>query len=75
MNKYNDWENLLSLANEDLKAYGYEILVEESISGCYDCEILKDGVAVENYAQNYYWDELEELVTDAWHYVSNKINR
>ena len=73
MNRRNDWEFLLSLANEDLKDTGYEIKVTDYYDdGCYTCEILKDGVSVDVYAENYYEDELSDLVTEACHYVKTE---
>lgn len=73
MNRYNDWEYLLSLANEDLKPYGYEIhIFDYDGEGFYICDILKDGVSVEVYAENYYEDELSDLVNDALHYINTE---
>lgn len=69
MNRRHEWENLLSMANEDLKQYGFEIRLTDDGEGAYDCDIYKDGSLVENYAGCYYEDELDELVNEAWHYV------
>jgi hypothetical protein len=70
MNTYNDWEYLLQLANEDLNKIGYSILITEPEEGFYDCEIWKDGELVETYAENYYENELSDLVTEVWHYTN-----
>ena len=72
MNKRNNWEQLLRQANEELNPQGYEIRISEIEDGCYNCEIFKDKVYVETYAENYFEDELATLVTDAWHYVATK---
>ena len=71
MNRYNDWQNLLEIANEDLERTGYSLLIVEPEEGFYDCEIRKDGELVEVYAENYYEDELSGLVWDALHYAMN----
>lgn len=68
MNKRNDWQNLLKYANEDLVKYGYSLALKET-DGCYDCQIVKDGVVIDTYAENYYEDELSDLINDAWHEV------
>lgn len=70
MNTYNDWKHLLQLANEDLSKIGYSILITEPEKGFYDCEIWKDGELVETYAENYYENELSDLVTEVWHYTN-----
>ena len=69
MNRYNDWENLLSYANEELKEFGYQIRLSCK-DGFYNCNIYKGKKKVETYAENYYEDELSELINDAWHYVN-----
>ena len=70
MNKHNDWETLLSLANEDLAKIGYSIEVnDDEDEGCYSCKILTEGYVVETYAENYYEDELSDLIVEAAHYV------
>lgn len=73
MNRYNDWETILAYGNEDLEKTGYSILIVEPEEGFYDCEIRKDGKLVEVYAENYYEDELQDLVTDAIHYVKTEL--
>lgn len=69
MNRRNDWENLLRYSNEDLEKTGYSLLITEDEEGFYNCEIWKDGELVETYAENYYEDELSDLITDATHYA------
>ena len=71
MNKYNDWKNLLKIANEDLEKTGYSLLIVEPEEGFYNCEIWRGGTVAEVYAENYYEDELSDLITDAWHYALN----
>jgi hypothetical protein len=74
MNRYNDWENLLRISNEDLEKTGYSIDIVQPEDGYYNCEIWKDGKRVEVYAENYFEDELSDLVSDAFHYVFTKAN-
>ena len=72
MNKRTDWENALATANADLKKRGYSIDVNDNDEeGFFKCDILKDGVVVETYAENYYEDELEDLIADAVAYIYN----
>jgi hypothetical protein len=73
MNRYNDWQGLLKMANEELDKFGYSLLIVEPEEGFYDCEIRKDGNLVETYAENYYEDELSDLITEAWHDVTLKL--
>ena len=73
MNRYNDWLGLLKLANEDLEKFGYSLLIVEPERGFYNCEVWKDGEQVDTYAENYYEDELSDLVTDAWHDIKLKL--
>ena len=72
MNRYNDWQGLLKLANEDLEKFGYSLLIVEPEEGFYNCEIWKDGEEPKTYAENFYEDELEDLLEDAWVYVLEK---
>lgn len=67
MNRYNDWQGLLKMANEDLEKFGYSLLIVEPEEGFYNCEVWKDGEMQDTYAENYYEDELSDLVMDAWH--------
>ena len=71
MNKRNNWEQLLHYANQELNPKGYGIRIRKTTDGYYDCDILKGKRRIETYAENYFEDELAELVTDAWHYVIN----
>ena len=73
MNRRNEWQTILKLANEDLGKFGYSLLIVEPEKGFYDCEIRKDGNLVETYAENYYEDELSDLITDAWHDTKLKL--
>lgn len=76
MNTHNDWENLLRIFNEDLEKTGYSIKITDYYNdGCYTCEFYKDGVSVMVYAENYYEDELSDLITDANHYILTTLAR
>lgn len=73
MNRYNDWKNLLKIANEDLDKIGYSLLIVEPEEGFYNCEIRKDGKLVQTYAENYYEDELSDLIIDAQYYIETSL--
>ena len=73
MNRYNDWENLLRYANEDLEKTGYSLLITEDDEEYFSCEVWKDGEKLGVYAENYPEDELSDLITDAWHHVNTYI--
>ena len=73
MNRRNEWQTILKLANEDLEKFGYSLLIVEPEEGFYNCEIRKDGELVETYAENYYEDELSDLITEAWHDIKLKL--
>lgn len=86
-NKRNNWMGLRDLANKELKEKGAMILVRENEDGFYDIEILfgLDFKAEKfditkydecyEYAVNYFEDELSDVVTEAWHYASNKLGQ
>ena len=73
MNKHNNWQQMLGYANENLADTGYSILVVEPEEGFYNCEIRKNGELDNLYAENYYEDELSDLINDAWHYIINNL--
>ena len=76
MNRYNNWEQLLEYCNEDLKPFGYEVKVRDLYDdGYYTCEIFKGDVSIECYAENYFEDELADLVNEVWHYAVNKFTK
>lgn len=68
-NRHNDWEKLLEYANEDLGKNGYSLHIIEDEEGYYSCEIWHNGKQIAVYAENYFEEELTDLVTDAWHHV------
>ena len=75
MNRHNDWENLLRIANEDLEKKGYSLLLTEDSEGYYSCEVWKNGKKLEVYAENYWEDELSDLITEAWHHALTYLAR
>ena len=81
MNRRNDWKNELRIANEYLEKTGYSIDIVQPEDGFYNCEIWLNDKLVDTYAENYYEDELADLITDAWSHVNglvrlkNSINR
>lgn len=70
-NRVNNWKELQKLANEDLKKYDAEIGVYDH-DNVYSVTIVVNGVE-EEYADNYYEDELGDLINDAWAHVRAKI--
>lgn len=72
MNKRNDWEQVLTRANEALSKKGYEIRINDDGDGYYNCEIFKNNRSIETYAENYFEEELTDLVIDAWDYVETE---
>jgi hypothetical protein len=71
MNKRNNWKGLLDLANADLakvKSNKTIKITDYYHDGCYTCEICEDGVSKAVYAENYYEEELSDLIHDAWTY-------
>jgi hypothetical protein len=70
MNRRNDWKHLLELANFQLAKYGFTIeITDYEGDGYYTCVIKKCDGWEEVYAENFYEDELSDLVTEVWHYV------
>lgn len=70
-NKVNDWKELLKLANANLKKYDAEIGVYDH-DDVYSVTIVVNGVE-EEYADNYYEDELVDLINDAWAHARAKV--
>ena len=69
-NKVNNWKELLKMANEDLKKHDAEIGVYD-YDDVYSVTIVVNGVE-EEYADNYYEDELQDLINDAWAHARAK---
>jgi len=69
MNKCNDWENLLRISNEDLEKSGYSLRIVSEGGGYYSCQIFKDRKFIGTYAEDYFEDELSDLIIDAFHYI------
>lgn len=66
MNKHNDYDTLLRQANADLASAGKSLVLEKE-DGQYSLYIHDDSDRVECYAEGYYENELQDLITDAWH--------
>ena len=49
MNRRNEWQKILEIANNDFALYGYSLLIVEPEEGFYNCEIWKDGECVDTY--------------------------
>ena len=63
-NKVNNWEELLKLANEDVKKYNAKIEVINE-HGDFSVIITQDGVK-RDFAYGFYEDEISECINDAW---------
>lgn len=74
MNRYNDWQGLLKMANEDLEKFGYSLLLTEDEEGYYNLEVWKNGEFFDIYAENYWEDELTDLLTEAWHDLLHRLS-
>lgn len=72
MNRCNDWQNLLKIANEEVKPYRISIN-DRGDKGFFKCIIYKGNKKVETYAENYYEDELGGLVNDVFGYVKSNL--
>ena len=87
MNTRNNWEQLRDFANEELKKRNAMLSVYEAEDGLYDVDILygldfhaepfdiTKYQECETFASNYYERELADVITEAWHYASNKLNK
>lgn len=69
-NKVNPWELILKLANKDLKKFNAEIGVYDH-DDVYSVTIIVNGVE-EEFADDYYEDELGECINDAWTHARTK---
>ena len=72
-NRVNNWEQLLELANKDLAKYGVPMKVLHDEITDYDLHIFYPDGTTDIYAENYYEDELGELVNDAWAHARAKV--
>lgn len=73
-NRVNNWEQLVELANKDLKKYGVELkVIHVDETADYDLHISYPDGTTDIFAQNYYEDELGELVNDAWAHARAKV--
>ena len=70
-NKVNNWQELLKLANEDLKKYNAEIGVYDH-DGEFSVTVVVNGEERE-FADGYYEDELGDLINDAWAHARAKV--
>lgn len=76
MNTKKEWKILLKQANEELAKHGVSIDVNDNDEeGYFKCEIFVDGKHFETYAENFYEDELDNLVNDVYHYALNKFGK
>lgn len=73
MNRRNDWESLLQIANEAVSEHNCEIIVKKNKDRFYSVSI-KHGNDVEEFADNYLEDELSGCIHDAWSIISKRGN-
>lgn len=77
-----DWQPLLTKANEDLRQYGVMLIVD-CVDDCFYSLEIRYGLnpkkpnilqykEKEDYADNYYDNEMEALIKEAWPYAKNK---
>ena len=77
MNKVNNWQATLIAANKALAKQGKEItLAESEFDGTYSV-FIKDNIAggKEVYAENYYEDELCDIINEAWSHACAKTKK
>ena len=73
MNKRNNWEKTLAYANEELAKQDTKVVITDPAGdGCYRCDIFKNGQKAETYADGFYEEELQDLVSEVWHYAGEK---
>ena len=65
MNRRNNWSDLLLLANEDLKEVNAELEVVKDSNECYSVFIKSIGTS-SCFAENFYEDELLNVINNAW---------
>jgi len=63
-----EWLTLLHQANKALEDKGCRIVITEPEEGFFKCDIIRPST--KTYAENYYENELEDLITDAWNYAN-----
>ena len=67
--KTSDWMKSLHYANETLEDKGCQIVISEpEEEGFFQCDIIVRRT--ETYAENYYENELTDLIEDAFHYAN-----
>ena len=76
MNHRNKYKSLLKQANEELSKYGVKLVLQED-DGYYNLDVygFAKNNGVEHYAENYIEDELDGLITDAWHDMLKRAER
>ena len=68
------WQKELAYLNEKLADCSkYNVRIFDNGDGCYMCNILNDGIEDEVYAENFYEDELYDLIDSVQNYLMNKI--
>ena len=64
MNRRNNWQDVLKIANESLKQFNISLKVTEE-DGTYGLDIVYPD-NVEHYACGYFEDELETLIQETY---------
>ena len=69
----NNWKGFLDIANEELKNYDAEIIVEKDDDGYFSVYIKYADGSVDDFAENYFEDELEGCLTEAFSKALNVV--
>lgn len=70
-NRRNEYQILLEMANEELAESNTRLELYKNEDGFYNLDIIHPNGKRENYAENYFEDELDGLVHEAWHDAAN----
>lgn len=65
MNRRNNWQGALEIANESLKKFNISLEVNKDDEATYGLDIIYPD-NVEHYASGYFEDELEMLIQDTY---------
>lgn len=68
MNFRNEWRSILENANKQLEKHGAKIIVNDD-EGCFNVQIQYADGYINDYAENFYENELDGCLTDALDYA------
>lgn len=88
MNFRNPYKKTIELANEELKSHNAMLSLYEDEDGNFSLDIIygldfsdpnnfdiTKYESCETYGENYFEDELDNLIIEAWHYALSKVNK